>query len=467
MVEEDRILWQIATLRRSSGPSTPQNDGGRIGRREFLRAAGAAVAGLAIGGCGPNRGSTPGGEPVQLVYQDWRTEWFPPMAQEMLAEFHAAHPDIRVFYTPDPEQFVEQMTQDLRAGTAPDVFQGCCTHFPAWAQQGYVLDLRPYVEADLDAATIDDWDPAQFAALSTEGGLQFGLPKYHGALALYFNKDLFDEYKVDYPDGSWDHDDYASAMRSLADDRDGDGEVDQWGSAIDVSWDRVQVHVNAWGGHLVDPRDPTVSRMAEPEALGALEWLRARILDDHALATRLDLGNMSLPDAFAAGRIAMSEDGSWALKAVLTGADFRIGVAPFPRGPARRVTIATTDGFGIYAGTNHPDEAWELLKFLISPEYGRAMASANLLQPARRSLVEEWARFVRDAYPEKAEGVDIQAFAAGHNEGYSVTAEIFANMTAATALAYDAWDEILVLGAKPVSYMETVSAEITAQQGGE
>ena len=26
-----------------------------------------------------------------------------------------------------------------------------------------------------------------------------------------------------------------------------------WGSMFDVSWDRIQVHVNSWGGHFVDP----------------------------------------------------------------------------------------------------------------------------------------------------------------------------------------------------------------------
>ena len=64
---------------------------------------------------------------------------------------------------------------------------------------------------------------------------------------------------------------------------------------------------------------------------------------------------------------------------------FRVGVAPFPAGPVRRVTLATTDGFGIYSGTKHPDEAWELVKLLISKDYGRAMARANFLQPARAS----------------------------------------------------------------------------------
>ena len=85
------------------------------------------------------------------------------------------------------------------------------------------------------------------------------------------------------------------------------------------------------------------------------------------------------------------------------GMNFGVTVpSPFPAGPARKVTLATTDGFAIYAGTEHPEAAWELVKFLISKDYGRAMARAHLLQPARASLVEEWVSLVREEYPEKA-----------------------------------------------------------------
>ena len=148
--------------------------------------------------------------------------------------------------------------------------------FPIWAQQGYTLDLRPYVSADLDQATIDDWDPAQYRAFFTRDGRQYGLPKYHGALALYYNKDLFDQYGVDYPAGTWNHDDYLRAMKRLTHDRDGDSQTDLWGSMIEVGWDRIQMYVNGWGGHFVDPADPTRCRMCEPEAMAGLEWLRAR-----------------------------------------------------------------------------------------------------------------------------------------------------------------------------------------------
>ena len=432
-----------------------------LSRRAFLRLAGIATAGAVTTACVPT-GSTAArrdGEKVQLVYQDWRTDWFPPMVQQILAEFHAAHPNIRVFYTPDPDNVEEQMLADMQAGTAPDVFQGCCTFFPIWAQKGYTLDLRPYVEADLDQATIADWDPAQYEAFFLKDGRQYGLPKYHGALALYYNKDLFDEYEVDYPQ-AWNYDDYLAAMQRLTHDRDGDGQTDLWGSMVDISWDRIQVHVNGWGGHLVDPNDPARCLMAEPEAVAALEWIRARMWDDKVMPTFLDVQNVTTRDAFIAGRIAMVEDGSWALKDILTGADFRVGVAPFPAGPVRRATLATTDGFGIYAGTKHPDAAWELIKFLVSKDYGRAMARANFLQPARASLVEDWVGFIREEFPQKSEEVDIAAFADGHLNGYSVTTEIFTNMAEAKRLTYAAWDRLFTLGQTSVAQMQDVCRQI-------
>ena len=152
------------------------------------------------------------------------------------------------------------------------------------------------------------------------------------------------------------------------------------------------------------------------------------------------------------------------LKDILARAPFRVGVAPLPSGPAGRVTLATTDGFGIYAGTQHPEEAWQLLKFLISDDYALAMARANFLQPAKASLVEEWANVIRRQFPEAAAEMDIAAFADGHVKGYSVTAEVFPNMADARPLAYAAWDSILTLGQGGVEQMANVCDQIQAAQ---
>jgi ABC-type glycerol-3-phosphate transport system substrate-binding protein len=376
-----------------------------------------------------------------------------------------SHPDIRVFYALDPpsETFDEKTLADFQAGTAADVFQGCCSSFPIWAQKGYALDLRPYVQADLDQATIQDWDPVQYKAFFARDGKQYGLPKYHGALALYYNKDLFDKYKVDYPNESWNHDDYRG-HEATPHDRDSDGKP-ICGAAC-WTFRGIAFRFISTPKVVTWPIDDPTRSDGQAGALQALEWLRARMWDDKVMATPLDVQKMGTSEAFVAEKLAMVDDGSWALKSILSGANFRIGVAPFPAGPARRATLATTDGFGIYAGTKHPKAAWELVQFLISQEYGRAMAKAQFLQPARASLVEDWIGYVRAEFPEKAKDMDIAAFADGHLKGYSVVAETFANMAEARRMAYAAWEQILTLGTAPVDLIESTSRQIEGAQQG-
>jgi multiple sugar transport system substrate-binding protein len=204
--------------------------------------------------------------------------------------------------------------------------------------------------------------------------------------------------------------------------------------------------------------------MSQQKAMDAMEWIRARMWDDRVMASALDVQNLETRQAFIQGRLAMVEDGSWALKDILENAPFRIGVAPFPAGPAKRVTLATTDGFAIYAGTKYPEAAWELVKFLTGRDYGRAMARAHLLQPARASLVDEWAGFVRNEYPQQTHDMNIGAFAEGHLQNYSVVAEIFANMEEARRLALGAWQQIFTLGRAPLTTLQGVSGQIEQAQ---
>jgi len=202
-----------------------------------------------------------------------------------------------------------------------------------------------------------------------------------------------------------------------------------------------------------------------PESLAALEWVRARMWDDKVMATFTDVNNIGTQAAFSQGKLAMVEDGSWALKNILENAGFRVGVAPIPAGPARRATLSTTDGFGIYAGTRHPEAAWELVKFLVSEEYALAMAKANLLQPARLSLMARWEEFVKEQYPEKSRELDLDAFAAPHREGYSVVQEIFPRgMAQATSLLREAFTEVFTLGHSGLSILGDVSREIGKAQ---
>ena len=69
------------------------------------------------------------------------------------------------------------MLEEMKAGTAPDVFEGCCAYFPICAQEGFTLDLSPYIEKDLTESITTDWDPAQYASFLTRDGLRYAVPQ--------------------------------------------------------------------------------------------------------------------------------------------------------------------------------------------------------------------------------------------------------------------------------------------------
>ena len=74
--------------------------------------------------------------------------------------------------------------------------------------------------------------------------------------------------------------------------------------------------------------------------------------------------------------------------------------------------------------------------------------------------MDEWVQIIREEFPQKAKDIDIAAFADGHLKGYSVVAEIFADMQEAKRLTYEAWEKIFTLGQAPVDLMQDVCRQI-------
>lgn len=100
--------------------------------------------------------------------------------------------------------YQDTLLTELSAGTAPDVFWIPGADLANFASRGVLLNLVDLAAAD------EAFDPAAFYAQqmteltynpetdSNEGAL-WGLPRDASAMALFFNKDLFDEAGVDYP----------------------------------------------------------------------------------------------------------------------------------------------------------------------------------------------------------------------------------------------------------------------------
>jgi multiple sugar transport system substrate-binding protein len=415
----------------------------------------------------PPADNAPGTNPATLRWEFRGSQEDLDQAQVSLDAFSAANPNIKVTMELAPDQQRdEKLVAAMVGGTAPDVFEAWGDIVYKFADKGQVLDLEPYVQADLSQEDLQDFYKWQWDGFAEFNNIRFGMPKYVNIMGVWYNKDLFDAKNVAYPEKSWTHDDYAQIMRQLTVEK--DGVVEQWGGWIPVwNWDRFWYRLDMFGGNVRDATDNTRSTLSDPKSQDALEWSRNLMWDEKVLAQPLAIGQNSWSaEAFFPQKAAMVEDGTYPLYMVKNvEGKFRWGYQHVPLGPAGiRKVLGTTDGFLIWKGTKHPDAAWELLKFLSGRQYQEDQVKRTGLLPVRFSVLEQWESINTNAAPELKD-VGLRWAVEALEEGYPGARRTFKNQNAAAELINPALEKVYMVGDTPVSYLGDLDAQIPATQG--
>lgn len=334
-----------------------------------------AVSGAAFATGNPNDGGS-GGSMEEVVLQWWtvESEEFTAAAQTELAEvYSAATPGVTVEVTILPSSgFGQKMDTALSAGVgAPDVAIYWNNN---WFPEALVLD--PYIERD-------NFDTSQYIesfwkTRAMWDGKVIGLPTSLGATLILYNKDIFDAQGVAYPDADWTTYDFIEIAQKLVDE-----ETRTWGSDRPRKPFRTVWH--NYGAMPYSDDSTTVDGYLNSQAMiDAYTWFWDLV---HAGATpsASELSSLGTEgtgpvDLFRAGRIAMANLNQGHLRRVVAEG-MNVGVLPEPQVPGKqRYVNAWATMISVWKGTEHPDEAWDFLKYLCGPE-GQSfmMARTNLI----------------------------------------------------------------------------------------
>lgn len=310
----------------------------------------------------PAEEAAPPAEPVTIEWWTVPSEEYSEEAQVALARaFEESHPNIKVNVTVLPESgFTEKMTAALGAGQgAPDVAFFWDTN---WYPQA--LDLRPYIEKTNFDTSI--YFPSFWKTRALWGDVVVGLPLGVGANFVMYNKDVFDEMGVAYPTSELTTDEWNALVTEV-----NDPDKKRWGG------DRPRGPFRAiwynYGARPFSDDNMTVDGyLNSPESVAAYTWLWD-LVNTGATPTPADLEVLGTEgtgpvDLFLAGRLAMATlNQGHLLNAIEAGTNF--GVIPEPQvsGNQRWVNAWSLTA-SIWKGTEHPDEAWEFLKYWVGPE---------------------------------------------------------------------------------------------------
>lgn len=316
--------------------------------------------------------------------------------RKLIAVFEKSHPNVRVELEITPwSRVFDKLMISSAGGRPPDVTRISSEWFHPIAAKGLLEPLEPYVKRD--GYDLEDFYPQAIEGWGKYKGVLYEIPTDIDVHAMYYNKDMFDQHKLPYPDWSWDWDKLVEMSRKLTRDTNGDGRADQWGCAPDVWW---QTYVYASGGSILS-EDLSRCVLDQPAAYEGLQFMSDLVNKYRVAPTAADAANLGPMKLFTTGKLGMLISGSWAAGLVFPNEikDFTYDVAPIPKGPKARATFIGGAAYAILARSRHKEEAWEFLKFMTGKEYQRSAALRSQIVPSRISVAESGAYLTLDAPP--------------------------------------------------------------------
>jgi multiple sugar transport system substrate-binding protein len=321
---------------------------------------------------------------------------------QMIQAFQTAHPTITVeLVTASWAEFAPRLNGMWLQGNPPDIWSHHGTNgFVDFYQKGWLADLTPFITGP-NPLDLGDFF-TETVQIYTMDGRVYGLPILGGGSFLFYNKDMFDAAGVSYPPTDWDDptwtwDAMVSKAVSLTQHY---GEPDvQYGVTTRIwPWDG---YAWAWGQDLF-PASAYQTGFADesyldtPTATLAYQARQDLICEYHVSPSLDEEAAVGSGDAaFGNQRTAMHITGLWGLF-TYKDAGFDWGFAALPMGAPGARDIVFTDPWVMSSASEHPDEAWEFLRFLASLEAQRAYMQITNAPPVRQSLMPEWAPLLSD-----------------------------------------------------------------------
>jgi multiple sugar transport system substrate-binding protein len=361
--------------------------------KRFLAAMLAGVMVLSLAACGGSGSSEEAtsddaaaseGGTLQVGIWDSNQE---PGIKEILADFTAEtgiETEITVTTWGD---YWTMLSAAAQGGELPDVFWMHANESTRYMSNDMLLDLTDRI-AESDKIAYENY-PEDIWEIYSYNEKTYAVPKDVDTIALWYNKEIFDQAGVAYPDDTWTWENLVEAATTIYE------KTGIYGYCM--SSDDYQEGYGNWmysyDGTMLD-YDPLKSGFDKPESIEALQLLET-LLRSGAMPSQEEISENSKDVLFNSGKVAMTTLGSWMLageKAMDEEFQAKIDIAVLPKSSKtdKRACIYNGLGWAAAANTDMPDQAWACIEYLGSEEAQLKQAELGVTMSAFLGTSDDW-----------------------------------------------------------------------------
>jgi multiple sugar transport system substrate-binding protein len=304
------------------------------------------------------------------------------LVQQNLHNFEAAHPNIKINWSPIPGDYPTKMRANVASGTVPDVFYLQPAMSSEYVSAGKLLNLSPYMARD--GVKASDYYSTLLNPFVCTSGQVYGLPKDWNSLGVFYNKQMFQAAGLSTPTASWTWDDLKADAQKLTKNPGTPNSV--YGIVLSADASRWGAFLLANGGSVLN-KNGTQATFNDQTGVSTLDFY-ASFLKNNTGALPTTVGAPWNGDAFGKQRAAMVIEGGWLIPYMATTyPNVQYGIAPLPMSPnSKRADLTFTNAWSAYSGTKHPEAAWELVKYMTGSTVQESQLNAGFALPTLQSL---------------------------------------------------------------------------------
>lgn len=381
-----------------------------------------------LAGCNQGSGDDGQGEtPTTLKVMFWDERAF--MSQYGML-FYALYPNIEVEVVstqsvrPGPEDDYREVMAKFIEEQQPDVLMLDSQQYEQFAADGKLVPLTPYIAKD--KFDLEGLIPGMVDYLTEKaGGELYGLTPEFSGQAVFYNKDLFDRYNIEYPKDKMSWEELLNLAARFP--TDGTEEDRVYGLNIGYRTDLFQLGNligTTLGLRFLNPANKQVT--VSSDSWENVYELALKALKSGTLYTRdpsmpvegSTYEEYLLSNPFIGGRAAMTIEGTYLLsqireaaKAVPDKAVKNWDLVTFPVDPANpdfTNGMSFYNIFAINAASANKDAAWTFIQYIHSDDFARVTSkvlSGNL--PVRtKYLKDDEGRHIEAFYALKPSSFD-------------------------------------------------------------